>query len=125
MVLDETDPNGRSCGSFFVNPIVDDATLQRVRGMTETGSIPAYAQPNGSHKLSAAWLIERSGLRKGERHGNVGLSSRHALAIVCHDGATANDVRAFAEHVRARVAERFGIRLTPEPELWRSRNDAS
>jgi UDP-N-acetylmuramate dehydrogenase len=68
MVLDETDPNGRSCGSFFVNPIVDDATLQRVRGMTETGSIPAYAQPNGSHKLSAAWLIERSGLRKGERH---------------------------------------------------------
>jgi UDP-N-acetylmuramate dehydrogenase len=66
-------------------------------------------------KLSAAWLIERSGLAKGHGEGRVGLSTRHTLAIVNRGGATAAEVVAFAREVRDRVRERFGVTLVPEP----------
>jgi len=119
MVLDDRDPNGRSCGSFFVNPIV---TLEDVRaidaGAGRDVSMPRWPEPDGRVKLSAAWLIEHAGFTRGETDGPVGLSSRHALAIVCHDGARARDVVRFARRLRARVEERFGVRLTPEPVLW-------
>ena len=74
--------------------------------------------PDGRVKLSAAWLIQASGFERGHREGAVGLSSRHTLAIVCHDGARAADVIAFARRVRARVEERFELRLQPEPAFW-------
>jgi UDP-N-acetylmuramate dehydrogenase len=119
MVLDPADPNRRSCGSFFVNPTVTAAELARIEGLPGVGSsMPRWAAPEGRVKLSAAWLIERAGLARGHREGCVGLSTRHALAIVCHEGATAGDVIAFAGKVRARVQERFGIQLVPEPVLW-------
>ena len=82
--------------------------------------MPRWPEPDGRVKLSAAWLIERAGFRRGERAGPVGLSTRHTLAIVCHDGARAGDVAAFARRVRAGVAERFGVRLAPEPVFWGS-----
>jgi UDP-N-acetylmuramate dehydrogenase len=69
-------------------------------------------------KLSAAWLIEHAGLARGERWGPVGLSTRHTLALVCHEGARSSDVVSFARQVRARVSERFGVSLHPEPQLW-------
>jgi len=99
-----------SAGSFFTNPFVGAAELPDVA--------PAFAQPNGTVKTSAAWLIERAGFRRGERAGAVGLSTRHTLAIVCHDGARAGDVAGFARRVRDGVAERFGVRLAPEPVFW-------
>jgi len=80
--------------------------------------MPQWGEPDGRVKLSAAWLIERAGFTRGERLGPVGLSTRHTLAIVCHDGARAADVAAFARRVRGRVAERFGVRLAPEPVFW-------
>jgi UDP-N-acetylenolpyruvoylglucosamine reductase len=64
------------------------------------------------------WLIEHAGFHKGERLGRAGLSSRHALAIVAHAGARAGDVVALARRIRARVDERFGVRLVPEPVFW-------
>jgi UDP-N-acetylmuramate dehydrogenase len=69
-------------------------------------------------KLSAAWLIERAGFAKGQRRGAVGLSTRHALAIVCHEGARAAALVAFAREIRDRVRDRFGVVLVPEPTLW-------
>jgi UDP-N-acetylmuramate dehydrogenase len=69
-------------------------------------------------KLSAAWLIERAGFSRGQRLGGCGISSRHALAIVCQDGARANDVVELARRIRIRVEERFGVRLVPEPVFW-------
>jgi UDP-N-acetylmuramate dehydrogenase len=68
-------------------------------------------------KLSAAWLIERSGMPKGTSRGPVGLSSNHCLAIVNRGGATAAQILAFASEVRARVRDTFGVSLTPEPRL--------
>ena len=118
MVLDGADPNGRSCGSFFTNPIVCEAHADKVAARAATAAMPRWTQSDGTVKLSAAWLIERAGFTKGTTAGPVGLSTRHTLAIVCHDGARARDVIALARRIRDTVAERFDVRLVPEPVLW-------
>jgi UDP-N-acetylmuramate dehydrogenase len=118
MVLDPGDPNARSCGSFFLNPLVDAAALAGIEARTAGLVMPRWPQPDGRVKLSAAWLIERAGFTRGQTEGPVGLSTRHTLAIVCHDGARARDVVAFARRVRAGVEARFGVRLHPEPVFW-------
>jgi UDP-N-acetylmuramate dehydrogenase len=124
MVLDPADPNRRSAGSFFTNPTVGPETAAAVRaaaaeahGPAVAAEMPAFAGDGGCVKLSAAWLIERAGLSRGDGEGPVGLSTNHTLAIVNRGGATARQVAAFARHVRDRVAERFGVRLVPEPVL--------
>jgi UDP-N-acetylmuramate dehydrogenase len=118
MVLDPHDENCRSCGSFFVNPIVSDAEASAISARAGDTTMPRYPQADGTTKLSAAWLIERAGLGKGTRRGSVGLSTRHSLAIVCHHGAKAEDVVRFAKEVRGAVLSRFGVRLVPEPIFW-------
>ena len=118
MVLDSRDENRRSCGSFFTNPIIPSAELVAVESRAGDPAMPRWPLPGGQVKLSAAWLIERAGYARGHADGPVGLSTRHALAIVAHDGARACDVVAFARRVQAAVAERFGVRLTPEPVFW-------
>ncbi len=118
MVLDPTDENGRSCGSFFVNPVVSAEQANAVEQSLATPGMPRYPQPDGRVKLAAGWLIERAGFTKGTRRGPVGLSTKHALAIVCHEGATATQVAAFADEIRASVQARFGVELTPEPVFF-------
>ena len=120
MVLEPGDPNARSCGSFFLNPIVDPAALAAIDARAAGLSMPRWPHPDGRVKLSAAWLIERAGFARGQADGPVGLSTRHTLAIVCHDGARARDVATFARRVRAGVEARFGVRLHPEPIFWGS-----
>jgi UDP-N-acetylmuramate dehydrogenase len=124
MLLDPTDENGRSAGSFFMNPTVDAETFARLKARLEEEralgpgeAIPSFAAPGDRIKLSAAWLIERAGFRKGTGVGRVGLSTRHALAIVNRGGATAAEILAFAARVRRAVLDRFGISLVPEPVL--------
>jgi UDP-N-acetylmuramate dehydrogenase len=68
-------------------------------------------------KLAAGWLVEKSGIAKGTRRGAVGVSSNHALALVHHGGGTTTELLAFADEVRSRVEDRFGIRLQREPRL--------
>src|SRR4029077_1293705 len=118
MVLDPGDPNARSCGSFFLNPIVDPGALAAIDARATGLTMTRWPQADGRVKLSAAWLIERAGFTRGQADGPVGLSTRHTLAIVCHDGARARDVAAFARRVRAGVEQRFGVRLHPEPIFW-------
>ncbi|HEV8246677.1 MAG TPA: UDP-N-acetylmuramate dehydrogenase [Polyangiaceae bacterium] len=118
MLLDPPTENSRSCGSFFVNPIVSTELASEVRARAGNASVPSWAQEGGRVKLAAAWLIEQAGFVKGERRGSVGLSSKHALCIVCHDGATADAVLSFSALIRERVLQRFGVELTPEPNIW-------
>jgi UDP-N-acetylmuramate dehydrogenase len=118
MVLDPADPNRRSCGSFFLNPIVPAAELARIEARVADPAMPRWPQPDGRVKLSAAWLIERAGFGRGHREGPVGLSTRHSLAVVAHDGARAADVAAFARRLARAVEERSGVALTPEPVFW-------
>lgn len=118
MLLDAADPNGRSCGSFFLNPVVTAAAAEHVKRVAGDVQVPTYPQPDGRIKLAAGWLIEQSGFDKGLRDGNVGLSTKHALAIVAHAGATAAEVRKLSERIRAGVQTRFDVALTPEPNFW-------
>lgn len=122
MVHDLADENHRSAGSFFTNPIVPEALLRQARESAEAILHPGEKMPEwpagpGLTKLSAGWLIERSGLTKGTTDGPVGLSTRHALAIVNRGGATASQIVAFATSIKRRVHDRFGITLVPEPVL--------
>jgi UDP-N-acetylmuramate dehydrogenase len=118
MVWDPADENHRSCGSFFVNPLVSAEHAAEIQTLVREPGMPRYPQPDGRVKLAAGWLIERSGFEKGTRKGPVGLSTRHALAIVCHDGARASDVLAFARSIQDRVRDRFRVELVPEPVFW-------
>jgi UDP-N-acetylmuramate dehydrogenase len=122
MVIDPEDPNRRSVGSFFMNPVVPAVDAQRIeaalRGdgtLAPEEKMPAYPAADGRIKLSAAWLIERAGLRRGDRRGNAGISTNHTLAIVNCGGATTREVLALAREIRDRVRERFGVTLVPEP----------
>ena len=93
-------------------------TADAVLARCAVDAMPRWEQPDGRVKLSAAWLIERAGFRRGEGQGAVGLSTRHALAIVAHDGASATDVLAFARTIVERVRSRLGVTLVPEPVIW-------
>jgi UDP-N-acetylmuramate dehydrogenase len=122
MVLKERDPDSRSVGSFFKNPVVTAEDALRVedsaRGLGRMGNqerLPAYPGTDGGVKLSAAWLIERAGFHKGYGRGSVGISTRHSLALVNRGGATARELLQLAAEIRSGVQATFGIRLVPEP----------
>ena len=114
MLLDPGDENGRSCGSFFLNPVIEPGALDALRARA-AASPPTYPQPDGRFKLPAAWLIERAGFQKGQRWGAVGISTRHSLALVAHEGATSRQILEAAHRIRDGVEAQLGIRLTPEP----------
>jgi UDP-N-acetylmuramate dehydrogenase len=124
MVLDPEDPNRRSAGSFFLNPVVSAEQADRIaelavrQGLVATpDEVPRRPAGRGNVKLAAGWLIENAGIAKGTRRGAIGLSSRHALALVHHGGGTTAELLAFAEEIRARVRDRFGVSLEQEPTL--------
>ncbi|MFW6050387.1 MAG: UDP-N-acetylmuramate dehydrogenase [Myxococcota bacterium] len=124
MVIDPDDANRRSAGSFFTNPVVSDAEAARVveRALAlgvarDPSEVPRWPAGGGRTKLAAGWLIERAGIAKGHRQGHVGVSSRHALALVHHGGGTTDELLALARRVRDTVHARFGVTLVPEPVL--------
>jgi UDP-N-acetylmuramate dehydrogenase len=107
MVLDDTDFDTWSAGSFFTNPFVAADALP--------AGAPRFPQPDGTVKTSAAWLIEQSGYTKGYGSERVSLSSKHTLAITNRGSATTADLIALAREIRDGVRQRFGITLQPEP----------
>src|SRR4029077_3825548 len=121
MVLDPSDPNTRSVGSFFTNPVLAPPAFARLEerwrdtGAGQGTPIPTFPA-DGGVKVPAAWLVERAGFAKGYRRGGAGISSRHALALV-NFGGTSAELLALAESVREGVAARFGLRLEFEPEV--------
>jgi UDP-N-acetylmuramate dehydrogenase len=112
MVLDEGDHDTWSAGSFFTNPILDSAAAARL-----PEAAPRFRQPDGTIKTSAGWLIEHAGFTKGYGEPPATLSTKHTLALTNRGGATAADLIRLARDVRAGVQQRFGIELTPEPNL--------
>lgn len=114
MVLDAHDPDTRSVGSFFMNPIVAAADRERIASVSGE-RVPGFAAGGDRVKIPAAWLIERSGFVKGHADGSVGLSTKHPLAIVNRGGATTRDVLRFAARVKRAVLDRCGVWLRPEP----------
>lgn len=118
MVLDASDHDTWSVGSFFTNPVIAPQVYQRLADDVE-GTVPHFPAPDGV-KLAAAWLVERAGFSKGYPDTETAacrLSTKHALALTNRGGATAADVIALARTVREGVRDVFGITLAPEPVL--------
>lgn len=128
MVLDPADPDTRSAGSFFTNPVISEGQFTEltrcVAGLPGDGArIPAYPAGEGRVKLSAAWLIEQAGFWKGypgkpdEPDPGPRISAKHTLALVNPGGATTASLLDLAREVRDGVRRVFGVELTPEPVL--------
>jgi len=109
MVLDPADHDTWSAGSFFTNPVVPAAAVPP--------EAPAWPQPDGTVKTSAAWLIEHAGFGRGYGAGRVALSTKHTLALTNRGGATTEELLALARELRDGVESAHGIRLVPEPVL--------
>jgi len=123
MVVDPTDPDSRSVGSFFINPLLEPALYARLAERAERAGVvapgervPCFIEADGRCKVPAGWLIERLGLR-GLRQGAVGVSPKHALALVHYGGGSTAELLDLARHVRDTVEARLGLRLLPEPAL--------
>ncbi len=117
MLFVEGETDCRSAGSFFKNPEVALEAAARVRQIAASAGIEPRIYPagEGKMKISAAWLIEQSGFKKGFALGAAAISSRHTLALVNRGGARAEGVLALAKKIQAAVNERFGIQLEIEP----------
>ena len=120
MVIDPSEPDSRSVGSFFVNPTLTHEQFnlvksQAARFIGSAEEVPSYPAAENMVKLSAAWLIQRAGISRGYVHGNVGTSTKHALAIVNRGGGSAKEVAELKDLIQARVFNAFGILLAPEP----------
>jgi UDP-N-acetylmuramate dehydrogenase len=114
MVIEEGNAANRSCGSFFVNPVVAREDLERVERLA-AARVPHYVMDAASVKIPAAWLIERAGFPKGLSRGAVGISPFQAQAIINLGGASATEVLGLACDVKGAVWNSFGISIVPEP----------
>lgn len=112
MVIDRDDPNSRSAGSFFKNPVVENAVFEEI--MTRHADVPHFVFGE-KVKIPAAWLIENAGFTKGFTLGRAGISSKHTLALINRGGATAAEIVALKNRIQTAVLEQFGIELCPEP----------
>jgi UDP-N-acetylmuramate dehydrogenase len=129
MVVEDAEPNSRSAGSFFKNPLITRAHYQRIVECYEVKEpfattaqpdppglrVPSFEAGDGLVKIPAAWLVEHSGVCRGFQLGPVAISSKHALALVNRGGATAADLLKLKNLVQAKVRDAFGIELEPEP----------
>jgi UDP-N-acetylmuramate dehydrogenase len=117
MLITAGDDDCRSAGSFFKNPILSADQYQALTARADAKNlqIPSYPALDAQKKVSAAWLVEHSGFSRGYGSGPVGISRKHALAIVNRGNATAADIVAFKEDIQQRVEEIWGILLEPEP----------
>jgi UDP-N-acetylmuramate dehydrogenase len=118
MVIDPADPDSVSAGSFFTNPILAHDDYESLVDRAGAGlSPPAWPEPDGRIKTSAAWLIEHAGFERGHGNRRVGISTKHTLALVNRGGATTTELMTLAREIAAAVDARFGVALHPEPVL--------
>ncbi|MFE9422069.1 UDP-N-acetylmuramate dehydrogenase [Kitasatospora sp. NPDC006697] len=117
MVLDETDHDTWSAGSFFTNPVLTPDQYRAFLHRLDGRQAPAYPAPDGSTKTSAAWLIDQAGFEKGYGSGPATLSTKHTLALTNRGRATTADLLALAREIRAGVHAAFGVELVNEPVL--------
>jgi UDP-N-acetylmuramate dehydrogenase len=117
MLIVEGDPDCRSAGSFFKNPVLSERQHEELKTRADAKglSVPSYPALESKKKVSAAWLVEHSGFARGYVNGHVGISSKHSLAIINRGGATAAEVLALKDQIQQRVEEAWSIHLQPEP----------
>ena len=112
MLIDAGDVNSNSAGSFFVNPILNKEMADKL-----PADAPRWPQTDGRVKTSAAWLMEHAGVNKGEKLAGAQISYKHVLALTNSGDATAGDIVELAKRARAKVFEKFGVKLEAEVQL--------
>ena len=112
MLIDAGDVNSNSAGSFFVNPILNKEIADKL-----PADAPRWPQTDGRIKTSAAWLMEHAGVNKGEKLAGAQISNKHVLALTNSGDATAGDIVELAKMARAKVFEKFGVKLEAEVQL--------
>ena len=119
MLITPGDEDCRSAGSFFKNPVLSQAEFEAVtqRAAARNLTIPSYPAADSQRKVSAAWLVEHSGFTKGYAVGHVGISRKHALALVNRGGAAAEEVLQLKNTIQQQVQEQWGPHLEPEPVM--------
>ena len=119
MLITPGEPDTRSAGSYFKNPIVPMEQLATIAAAANlpADKVPNWPTPTGTTKLPAAWLLEQAGFIKGYGTGPAGISSRHTLALVNRGHATFADIQALEAQIIATVQNKFGIKLEREPVL--------
>ncbi len=117
MLITPGNPDSKSAGSFFKNPVVSAEQQNELAGRAAERNlqIPSYPALSQQQKISAAWLVENSGFKKGYIKGRAAISSKHALAIVNRGGASAAEIIALRDEIQAGVYTVWGVRLQPEP----------
>src|SRR5258706_10386723 len=117
MLITPGDEDCRTAGSFFKNPVLSEGEYENLvtQATARNLQVPSYPMVSSQRKVSAAWLVEHSGFAKGFSFGRVGLSRKHALAIVNRGGATAADIFELKYMIEQRVREQWGVQLVPEP----------
>jgi len=117
MLIVPGDEDARSAGSFFKNPVLSDGQFAELaaRAQSQGLELPHYPALDSQHKVPAAWLVEHSGFAKGFRLGRVGISSKHALALINAGDAHASDIIELKDTIQQSVERAWGIRLEPEP----------
>jgi UDP-N-acetylmuramate dehydrogenase len=114
MVINADDPNRRSAGSFFKNPVVDRWVVDDIQDNLGEW-VRQFPEPGTKVKIPAAWLIEHAGFYKGYVMGNAGISTNHTLAIINRGGASAAEIVALKDAIQLAVKAKFGLDLVPEP----------
>ncbi|MEY2951279.1 MAG: hypothetical protein RL622_356 [Actinomycetota bacterium] len=112
MLLKNDDHDSWSAGSFFTNPIISQQAADLL-----PNAAPKWPLNDGRVKVSAAWLIENSGIHKGDELGGARISTKHVLALSNSGNATAADIAELAKRARNQVKEVFGITLEAEVNL--------
>lgn len=112
MVIEIDDPNSKSAGSFFKNPVIEKNKFDELRAIHS--DIPFF-EFGDKVKIPAAWLIEDAGFKKGFLLGNAGISSKHTLALINRGGASSDEIISLKKEIQRVVKEKFGIGLQPEP----------
>lgn len=118
MVINAGDPDSRSAGSFFKNPIVTKEKFKNIEKHAKKlgiENVPHFLVDEFDVKIPAAWLIESSGFYKGFKFGKAALSSKHALALINPGNAQAQDILNLKNKIQDQVMEKFGVELKPEP----------
>lgn len=117
MIVSRTDPHSRSCGSFFVNPVMTQKQYRQVvdRALADgEHDVPSFPAGGAHMKVPAAWLIEHAGFSKGYRQGGVGISPHHTLALVNY-GGTSKEILELASDIELAVQQKFSVDLVREP----------
>ncbi|MBS1493024.1 MAG: UDP-N-acetylmuramate dehydrogenase [Bacteroidetes bacterium] len=117
MVIDANDSNSVSCGSFFMNPVLNGEEYKKFEETLFHFPIkPKVFQTDGKYKIPAAWLIENAGFHKGMNRNGAAISENHSLALV-NRGCTSAQLLELANDIQNKVKQFFGINLVMEPVI--------